>query len=98
MGEAPETLEVAGVTLYRDFRAEHLGQKSGNPWTNHWSLSMGARTREHAAEIGEKCVAAGVSCQFDELLRIKVDGKKHQQRLADAIFGKGKVSNHDRYY
>ncbi len=82
----------------------HLGDcrcsiaRSGDAWTNHFSLSMGARTDEHAKEIGSKCAAAGVDCKFDQHLRLKVDSPRHQKQLADVIFGKGKVSNHDRYY
>jgi len=75
-----------------------LRERAADPWENHWSLSMGARTDEHSLEIAEKCRAANVPCQFDGTLRIKVNSAKHQQQLADAIFGKGKVSNHDRYY
>ena len=98
MGEAPPSITLAGVTLHRDIRAEHAHQKSGDAWTNHYCLSMGARTPEHAVEISEKCAAAHVSCEFDEQLNLRVAGRSHQKKLADAIFGKGKVINRDSYY
>jgi hypothetical protein len=98
MGHAPSKIARDGRYYWRDLRAEHTSQKSGDAWTNHWSLSMGARTPEDRVEIAEKCAAAGVSCQFDSIDRIKVDSAKHQRKLADAIFGKGKVRNLDSYY
>ena len=98
MGQAPRSIEVAGVTLYRDYQAEQgcYGKRHEvNPWENHYSLSMGATTDAHAAEIAAKCKAAKVSCEFDSSLRIKVNDANHQIRIADAIFGKGKVRNLD---
>jgi hypothetical protein len=99
MGQAPDNVVTPeGFVLYRNIAAEHRGQRSGDPWTEHWSLSMAAPTAAHQQEVAANCQAAGVSCQFDKIGRLKVNSAKHQQQLADAIFGKGKVSNHDRYY
>ena len=71
--------------------------RKGDIWKNHYSLSIGAPTDADAVEWAEKCKREKVSCNFDEHLRLKVNSLKHQQQLADAIFGKGKVRNLTRY-
>ena len=77
---------------------ELLRPRAADAWVNHWSLSMGARTDEHAAEIAGKCARAKVPCEFDSMLRLKVNSASHQKKLANAIFGKGKVRNLNAYY
>jgi hypothetical protein len=94
----PDIIAVRGREYERDIAAEHAGRQSGDPWTNHWSLSIGARTDEHAVEIGMKCLAAKVECQFDKHLRLRVRSASHQRKLCDAIFGKGKIHNMDSYH
>ena len=64
MGTAPPTIEVAGITLQRDLKAEHSGQRSGDAWTEHFSMSMGARTPRHAKEIAARCREARVPVKF----------------------------------
>jgi len=96
--DIPAEVRVGSRIFTRDLRAEHAGQRSGDAWTNHWSLSMGARTDEHAAEIARKCKRNKVDCRFDDHLLLKVNSPSHQRKLAAAIFGKGKVRNLDSYY
>lgn len=72
--------------------------RAADAWANHYCLSMGARTPEHAAEIAEKCAAANVSCEFDKALNIRVTSASHQRRLAKAIFPGQNVVNRDSYY
>lgn len=68
-------------------------RKNVKPWRKHYSLSMGARTDEHAKEIKAKCAAAGVSCEFDKDLRLKVNSERHQKELAKAIFPEQNIRN-----
>lgn len=68
--------------------------RTADPWVEHWSLSMGARTDEHASEIREKCHAANVPCSFDKMLRLKVDSTSHQRKLMRVL----KCHNLDSYY
>lgn len=99
IGEAPPTITVAGVELKRDYRAEHgVARPVADPWVNHYSLSMGARTKGHAKEIAEKCRAAKVPCEFDQHLRLKVNSDSHQKQLAQAIFPGQNVRNFDGGY
>lgn len=81
----------------RNLKAAKSSPKGSKIWRKHYSLSIGAKTDEEALEIAAKCKAARVSCEFDKHLRLKVNSLRHQQDLADAIFGKGKVRNLDRY-
>jgi hypothetical protein len=98
MGCAPSKVIVGGLVYWRDLRAEHQDQKSGDAWTNHWSLSMAAKTDAEAVEIAQKCAAAKVDLKFDDMLRIKVNSPGHQKRLAAAIFPGQNVRNLDTYY
>lgn len=98
IGKAPATITVAGVTLQRDLCAEHKGQKSGDAWTDHWSMPMGAGTPQHAKEIAARCVAAGVDCkfQFDTCGPIEVKSRRHQKQLmAVAHADVGRMVNYD---
>lgn len=40
MDDIPELVERDGEVFARDIRAEHCGQKSGDPWTDHESLAL----------------------------------------------------------
>lgn len=111
MGLAPEGIDVQGLWLLRDYAAEGKGNmhvrvsrhaKKGrarnvDPWRKHYSLSMGARTPEHAMEIREKCAEAKVVCEFDKHLRLKVNGRKHQEKLAKVVFPNKKIVNKDGF-
>ena len=41
MGKAPESITIAGVKLFRDIKAEHSGQRSGDAWTDYTSITRG---------------------------------------------------------
>jgi hypothetical protein len=88
MGQAPDTLVIAGVPLHRDLRAEHSGQRSGDAWTEHYSFSLGARTKRHEKELARKITEAGVGFSgFDRHGRLKVDNPRHQLKLAKVVLG-----------
>jgi hypothetical protein len=101
MGEAPDTLVIAGVPLHRDLRAEHGGQRSGDAWTEHYSLSMGARTPQHAREIAARCRAAGirnVKFQFGDRGPLEVKSRKDQKKLMKVAHAdQGRMVNFDDY-
>lgn len=40
MNRIPQALLVGGRIARRDIRAEHVGQRSGNPWVEHTSLAL----------------------------------------------------------
>jgi hypothetical protein len=40
MSRIPQSLFVNGRIATRDIPAEHSGQRSGDPWTNHESLAL----------------------------------------------------------
>ena len=97
-GKVPLKVKVGGVLYWRDFCAEHAGQRTGDPWTDHWSTAMGARTPRHAKEIARRCRAAGVECkfQFDTHGPLEVKNRAHQKRLmAVAHADRGKMANFD---
>jgi hypothetical protein len=73
-------------------------ERAADPWTNHYDLAIGARTKEHAKEIAKKCAAAGLTATFDKQLNLKCDSERHRRKLCDAIFGKGKIINRDSFY
>jgi len=87
MGRAPSKVTANGTIYWRDLRAEHTEQRSGDAWTEHYSFGMGARTDRHAAEIGAKCAAAGLDCTFDSKLRLKVNSASHQRKLMKVVLG-----------
>ena len=98
MGAAPATIEVAGVTLQRDLKAEHSGQRSGDAWTEHFSQAMGARTPGHAKEIAARCRAAKVPVkfQFDTHGPIEVTSRRHQKQLMEVAHAdQGRMVNWD---
>lgn len=98
MGRAPSRIRVKGAPFWRDLRAEHCGQCSGDAWTDHWSESMGARTAQHGREIAARCLKAGVSVRFKYggCGPIEVKSRRHQrQLLAVAHANVGKMVNFD---
>jgi hypothetical protein len=40
MSRIPQSLFVGGRIAQRDIRAEHFGQRSGDPWVEHTSLAL----------------------------------------------------------
>ena len=97
MSQIPKFVVEHGFLYHRDVRAEHAKQKSGDAWTEHWSLAMGGRTKAHEREIAGKLRAANLPCEFDSIGRLKVSSAKQQRAMAKAIIGpNGK--NLDSYY
>jgi hypothetical protein len=87
-GKAPSRIRESGVTYWRDIAAEHSEkQPVADAWTKHYSFSMGARTERHEREIGTKCVAAGLDCQFDKHGRLRVNSASHQRKLMKVVLG-----------
>ena len=57
-------------------------------WADHFSFSMGGRTKRGEAEIARKIVKAGVRLSgFDAHGRLKVDNPRHQLQLAKVVLG-----------
>lgn len=96
MAHIPERIYSGREVYERDLVAEHSDQKSGDCWTNHYSLGLGARTPRHAREIAAKCKRAGLSCDFDAHLRMRVTSKEHQRKLIPVVLGKD-YHNRDAY-
>jgi len=65
--------------------ASATSKRAADPWVDHYSLGMGARTEAHASEIREKCKAANVPCSFDHALRLKVNSTSHQRKLMKVL-------------
>lgn len=96
----PKKVSVGGSTYWRDLAVEHRApaNRVADAWRKHWSFSMGARTKAHKKEIAMKCRAAGVEAKFHpKTMDLKVNGRKHQEALANAIFGKNKVVNYQGF-
>jgi len=66
-------------------------------WVSHYSMSMGASTNEHRAEIERKCADAGVDCTFNKHLMLKVNSRRHQQQLRRVILGEKAVNHQETW-
>lgn len=65
MGQAPQTLTIAGVTLFRDYAAEQGGHRSGDAWADTASWALGVHPLDRL-EAEKDASARGVPTQFNE--------------------------------
>lgn len=95
-----EQREAALTQIARDqekFPPATIPGRKANPWENHYSLAMCARTKGHMKRIAAKLMANGIKPEFDSAGRLKVNSMNDQRRKMKIVLGP-KTVNYDSYY
>ena len=90
MGMAPQALLVNGRIATRSFAAEHGGQKSGDPWTNHESLALSVHpldVKEYRKDAHDKRLNVKIRDDGMVEFRSRTDQKRYCRAYGYVNFG-----------
>ena len=70
----PQALLVGGRIAQRDIRAEHVGQRSGDPWVEHTSLALSVHpldVKKYRKAAHAKGLSKAVKLQDDGMVAFR---------------------------